>query len=214
MPRPQDPARFVRARWRMRHQRCHFRGRKRRQRPRQQPHLHPVAGLCLRRIRQRSLHHRLDKARTDLGQGDSRRCRRRLGPDPGPVALRQAVQLGLVVKWSLKRRQHLPPCGHLLRNEVLQPVLGLAVVAMAALRDIPACPGHPGPDCGLAGRPIDHNHGIKAAHSPSSVAMKSAMTCVSSRSNTGRSSSSAQSEATARMVGSPGAISGVSAAPR
>ena len=63
-------------------------------------------------------------------------------------------------------------------------------------------------------RPISDKNSLKNCHSPTSARIKSAMAAVSSRSKTGLSRSSGTSLATARMVGSPGAIKGFSAAAR
>ena len=59
----------------------------------------------------------------------------------------------------------------------------------------------------VAARAIDHGKAVKPAHSPTSDRMKLAMASVSSRSKTGMARSSGLSLATARMLGSPGAIS-------
>src|SRR6056297_272566 len=59
-------------------------------------------------------------------------------------------------------------------------------------------------------RPVHNDHRIEPSHNPTSPAMKSAIARVSSRSNTGRPCPSrGVSEAMARIVSSPGAMSGL-----
>ena len=82
-------------------------------------------------------------------------------------------------------------------------------------------PGKAGPDGVLfrgraaivATGPIDHDDRVEG-QSPTCASMKSAMAVVSSRSKTGRSRSSGVSEATAVIVGSPGAIRALPVAAR
>ena len=104
--------------------------------------------------------------------------------------------------------------GQFLGHQFADPVLGQRPVPeverrlhAAGRRDAGPDRIPPGTRAGVvAARPVDHREGVEGLHNPTSDRMKSAMAFVSSRSKTGRASSSATSLATARIDGSPGAI--------
>jgi hypothetical protein len=154
----------------------------------------------------------------------------RCQPSRQPVPQRQRVRPPdharreplRVAERKVEPDEHPPSRRQLSRTEVGEPCLrDLPVPQVLGLRHLPVA-RHGDPDSVLLGRrapvaaarPIDHGNRVERRHNPSSRAMKSATASVASRPNTGRSSSSATSAATARIVGSSGAISGLPAACR
>src|SRR6056297_1664686 len=122
-----------------------------------------------------------------------------------------------VAKGEIKADQEATACGAFGFDQVGQGLFGDLPIAQVKGRAVHALAGQAQPyglgfRCGpaiIAAGPVDYGDRVEWDQSPTSDRMKSAMALVSSRSKTGRSSSSGVSLATARTVGSSGAISGL-----